>query len=187
LESITITNEKGRLSKEEIDRMVKEAEDFAAEDEVHRKRIEALNSLSSYVYGLKSQLGDQEGLGGKISDEDKKSILAATKETTDWIDENGQSASIDELEEKLTGVSRGITSRTFTNFQIQRSKASLHPSPPSFTRKLDLAVKMIYLLRTTSYECIEYIILMFCAWRPSLDPPQPNRLNELRNMVMYGC
>jgi heat shock protein 5 len=104
IESITITNEKGRLSQEEIDRMVKEAEEFATEDELHRKRIEALNGLSSFVYGLKSQLGDQEGLGGKLSDEDKKMVLATTKETIAWIDENGQSASVEELEEKLAGM-----------------------------------------------------------------------------------
>jgi heat shock protein 5 len=103
-ESITITNEKGRLSQEEIDRMVREAEEFASDDEAQRKRIEALNSLSSFVYGLKTQLGDQEGLGGKISDEDKKTILAAVKDTTDWIEENGQTASVEDLEEKLTEV-----------------------------------------------------------------------------------
>jgi endoplasmic reticulum chaperone BiP len=102
-ESITITNEKGRLSQEEIDRMVAEAEKFASEDEAQRKRIEALNSLSSFVYGLKTQLGDQEGLGGKISDDDKKTLLATIKDTTDWIDENGSSASVEDLEEKLTG------------------------------------------------------------------------------------
>ena len=64
-ESITITNEKGRLSKEEIERMIKEAEDFASEDEASRARIEALNSLSSFVYSLKAQLGDQEGLAAR--------------------------------------------------------------------------------------------------------------------------
>ena len=103
-ESITITNEKGRLSQEEIDRMVAEAEKFASEDEAQRKRIEALNSLSSFVYGLKTQLSDQEGLGGKISDSDKTSLLSTIKETTDWIDENGSSASVEDLEEKLAGL-----------------------------------------------------------------------------------
>ncbi|PBK92560.1 HSP70-domain-containing protein [Armillaria gallica] len=103
-ESITITNEKGRLSQEEIDRMVAEAEKFASEDEAQRKRIEALNSLSAFVYGLKSQIGDQEGLGGKISDEDKKTILDAVKDTTDWLDEYGSSATEEDLEEKLTEV-----------------------------------------------------------------------------------
>ncbi len=47
--------------------MVKEAEEFASEDEAQRKRIEALNSLSSFVFGLKTQLADKEGLGGKVA------------------------------------------------------------------------------------------------------------------------
>jgi len=103
-QQITIENNKGRLTQEEIERMVREAEEFASEDEAQRKRIEALNSLSGFVFGLKSQLGDQEGLGGKISDEDKKTILAAVKETSDWIDANGQTASAEDLEEKLSEV-----------------------------------------------------------------------------------
>ncbi|QRW13851.1 heat shock protein HSP70 family protein [Ceratobasidium sp. AG-Ba] len=103
-ESITITNEKGRLSQEEIDRMVREAEEFAAEDEAQRKRIEALNGLQNFIWGLKSQLGDQEGLGGKVDEEDKKTILATVKETTDWLEENGQSATSEDLEEKLQEV-----------------------------------------------------------------------------------
>ncbi|TFK47237.1 heat shock protein 70 [Heliocybe sulcata] len=116
-ESITITNEKGRLSQDEIERMVKEAEEFAADDEAQRKRIEALNSLSSFVYGLRSQVTDSEGLGGKLADADKKKILAAVKETTDWIDENGQSASAEDLEEKLTEVQsvvNPITSKLYS-------------------------------------------------------------------------
>lgn len=84
--------------------MVAEAEKFAAEDESSRKRIEALNALSAFVYGLRSQVTDSEGLGGKISDEDKKTILDAVKETTDWLDENGASATEEDLEEKLAGM-----------------------------------------------------------------------------------
>ncbi|KAG1744652.1 heat shock protein 70 family [Suillus paluster] len=116
-ESITITNEKGRLSKEDIERMVREAEDFASEDEANRKRIESLNALSTFVYGLKSQLGDQSGLGGKISDDDKKTILAAIKEATEWIDDNGQSATTEEFEEKLSeiqSVVSPITSKLYS-------------------------------------------------------------------------
>ncbi|GLB44653.1 putative heat shock protein 70 family protein [Lyophyllum shimeji] len=125
-ESITIKNEKGRLSQEEIDRMVAEAEKFAEEDEAQRKRIEALNSLSSFVYGLKTQLGDQEGLGGKISDDDKKTILATVKETTDWIDEHGSSASVEDLEEKLAevqGVVNPITSKLYSSGDSSSSSA----------------------------------------------------------------
>ncbi|KAG0707143.1 heat shock protein 70 family [Suillus ampliporus] len=116
-ESITITNEKGRLSKEDIERMVREAEDFASEDEFNRKRIESLNALSSFVYGLKSQLGDQTGLGGKIDDDDKKTILAAIKEATEWIDDNGQSATTEDFEEKLSeiqSVVSPITSKLYS-------------------------------------------------------------------------
>ena len=103
-ESITITNEKGRLTQEEIDRMVAEAEEFAAEDEAQKKRIEALNSLSSYVYGLKTQLGDSDGLGGKLDSDDKRTLLDAIKDTTEWIDSEGQSAPADDLEEKLQEI-----------------------------------------------------------------------------------
>lgn len=84
--------------------MVADAEKFASEDEAQRKRIEALNSLSAFVYGLKTQVNDAEGLGGKIDASDKKVILDTVKETTDWIDENGASASAEDLEEKLAGT-----------------------------------------------------------------------------------
>jgi len=84
--------------------MVAEAEKFAAEDEAQRKRIEALNSLSSFVYGLKNQVTDSEGLGAKLDDDDKKTILDAVKEATEWIDENGSTASVEDLEEKLAGM-----------------------------------------------------------------------------------
>lgn len=82
--------------------MVQEAEQFASEDEAPRKHIEALNNLSLFVYGLMGQLADQEGLGGKINDANKQTILATVKETTEWINENGQTASTEDLE-KLTG------------------------------------------------------------------------------------
>lgn len=115
-ESITITNEKGRLSQEDIDRMVAEAEEFAAEDEAQKKRIEALNSLSSYVYGLKTQVNDADGLGGKLDDEDKKTLLDMVKETTEWIDENGATASAEDLEDKLQeaqNVANPITAKLY--------------------------------------------------------------------------
>jgi len=102
-ESITITNEKGRLSQEDIERMVREAEELASEDEAQRKRIEALNALSSFVFGLRAQLNDSEGLGSKLSSEDKSALEKIVKDTGDWIDENGSSATVEDLEEKLQG------------------------------------------------------------------------------------
>ena len=73
-ESITITNEKGRLSQDEIDRMVAEAEKFAEEDKATREKIEARNGLENYSFNLKNQVNDEEGLGGKIDDEDKETV-----------------------------------------------------------------------------------------------------------------
>lgn len=76
-----------------------------------------MNSLSSFVYGLKTQLGDEEGLGGKLSDDDKKKILDTIKHTTDWIDENGSNATSEELEEKLQEVQsvvNPITSKLYS-------------------------------------------------------------------------
>lgn len=73
-ESITITNDKGRLTQEEIDRMVAEAEKYAEEDKATRERIEARNGLENYAFSLKNQVNDAEGLGGKISDEEKETV-----------------------------------------------------------------------------------------------------------------
>lgn len=83
MESITIINEKGRLFLEEIECMVRETEEFAAEDDSNRKRIKSLNGLSTFVCSLKNQLGNNEGLGGKVGDDDKKTILDTIKETTE--------------------------------------------------------------------------------------------------------
>ncbi|CAE6464300.1 unnamed protein product [Rhizoctonia solani] len=108
--SIAIANEKRRLSHEEIERM----------------RIEALNGLRNFVWGLKSQLGDQEGLGGKISDEDKKTILATVKETTDWIEENGQNATTEDPKEKLQEVQAVINPITGKLYGSCLLKSRLH-------------------------------------------------------------
>ncbi|KAG9885663.1 hsp70-like protein C, partial [Aureobasidium melanogenum] len=70
-ESITITNDKGRLSAEEIERMVEEAEKYAEEDKATRQRIESRNGLENYAFSLKNQVNDEDGLGGKIDEDDK--------------------------------------------------------------------------------------------------------------------
>ncbi|KAF9876364.1 78 kda glucose-regulated protein precursor [Colletotrichum karsti] len=115
-ESITITNDKGRLTQEEIDRMVEEAEKYAEEDKATRERIEARNGLENYAFSLKNQVNDDEGLGGKIDDEDKETILEAVKETTSWLEENGATATTEDLEEqkeKLSNVAYPITSKMY--------------------------------------------------------------------------
>lgn len=81
-ETITITNDKGRLTQEEIDRMVAEAEKYAEEDKATRERIEARNGLENYAFNLKNQVNDEDGLGGKIDDEDKESVSLNSQVTT---------------------------------------------------------------------------------------------------------
>lgn len=115
-ESITITNDKGRLSAEEIERMVEEAEKYAEEDKANRERIEARNGLENYAYSLKNQVNDENGLGGKIDEEDKESILDAVKEATEWLEENAGEATaedFDEQKEKLSNVAYPITSKLY--------------------------------------------------------------------------
>lgn len=73
-ETITITNDKGRLTQEEIDRMVAEAEMYAEEDKATRERIEARNNLENYAFSLKNQVQDEDGMGGKIDEEDKEAV-----------------------------------------------------------------------------------------------------------------
>ncbi|KAF8893950.1 heat shock protein 70 family [Infundibulicybe gibba] len=100
--SVTIKNDMGRLSAEDIERMILDAETFAVEDELIRKKVETWNSLSSYVSNLMSQLADEEGLGGKINEGDKKLVYDAASEQREWIEQYGQDADTRELEERLT-------------------------------------------------------------------------------------
>lgn len=103
-EKITITNDKGRLSQEEIERMVQEAEEFAEEDKKVRDKIEARNALENYVYSMKNTLTDTEkGVADKISDEDKEVIEKALEDANEWLDDN-QEAEKEDFEEKLKEV-----------------------------------------------------------------------------------
>ncbi|KAH7040356.1 heat shock protein 70 family [Microdochium trichocladiopsis] len=115
-ESITITNDKGRLTQEEIERMVAEAEKFAEEDKATRERIEARNGLENYAFNLKNQVNDEDGLGGKIDEDDKETLLDAVKETIDWLEENSAEATAEDFEEqkeKLSNVAYPITSKMY--------------------------------------------------------------------------
>merc|ERR1719281_2179790 len=103
-EKITITNDKGRLSQEEIERMVSEAEEFAEEDKKVREKIEARNALENYVYSMKNTLSDGEkGVADKIGDEDKEAVEKAIEEANEWLDDN-QDAEKEDFEEKLKEV-----------------------------------------------------------------------------------
>merc|ERR1711988_1237259 len=99
---ITITNDKGRLSKEDIEKMVNEAEKYKAEDEKQRERISAKNGLESYCFNMKSTM-DEEKVKSAISDSDKKKVEDKCDECIKWLDAN-QMAEKDEYEEKQKEV-----------------------------------------------------------------------------------
>lgn len=99
-QKITITSDKGRLSEEDIERMVKEAEENAEEDRIARERVDARNHLESYLYGLRNSLVD---LKGKISEEDEQAISKSVTEALNWMDDH-PAATKDEYDNKRTEV-----------------------------------------------------------------------------------
>uniref|UniRef100_A0A7S1BXC5 Uncharacterized protein n=2 Tax=Corethron hystrix TaxID=216773 RepID=A0A7S1BXC5_9STRA len=108
-EKITITAEKGRLSQEDIDRMVREAEEFADEDKKVKERIDSRNGLESYLYNLKNTLDDDEK-SASISAEDKKELTDAVDEALDWLEENPEAdkEDYDEKQKEIEQVSGPI-------------------------------------------------------------------------------
>merc|ERR1711865_83831 len=115
-EKITITAEKGRLTDEEIERMVQEAEEYAEEDAKMKDRVDKRNGLEGYAYSLRNSLTDEEkGVADKIDDEDKETLEEAIKEVLDWLDDN-QEADAEEYEEKqkeLEGIANPIMQKVY--------------------------------------------------------------------------
>merc|ERR1711896_36552 len=111
---ITITNEKGRLSQAEIDRMVNEAEKYRAEDEANKSKVEAKNGLENYCFTMRNTL-QEEKLKDKFEPGDKDKIEAAVKDALDWLDKN-QLAEKDEFEAKqkeLEGIVNPIMMKVY--------------------------------------------------------------------------
>ncbi|POV97558.1 hypothetical protein PSTT_14957 [Puccinia striiformis] len=106
VESITITNDKGRLSQDDIDRMVKEAAEFADQDEALKKKIESRNAFENFIYTIKNQLADKDGMGAEI------------KKAQEWMDENTTTATAEEFDEQreaLQAVISPITSKLYAS------------------------------------------------------------------------
>lgn len=114
-EKITITNDQNRLSPEDIERMVNDAEKFADEDKKVKEKVESRNEMESYAYSLKNQIGDKDKLGGKLNEEDKAAIEKAVEEAISWM-ESHQDASVEELKEekkKLEDIATPIVSKIY--------------------------------------------------------------------------
>mmetsp|Transcript_21719 Transcript_21719/g.33464 ORF Transcript_21719/g.33464 Transcript_21719/m.33464 type:complete len:656 (-) Transcript_21719:39-2006(-) len=99
-ETITITNDQGRLTKEEIDKMISDSEKYADEDKAIKEKIDAKNQFENYIYQMKNSVDDKEKLAEKLSDDDKSTIKDALSDASDWLNANSD-AEKDDFEDKL--------------------------------------------------------------------------------------
>jgi len=112
---ITITNDTGRLSAEQIKKMVSDAEKYKEEDEKHSQRTSAKNHLESYAYSMRNTINDNK-VGSKLSAEDKKNLEAAINDAVKWIEKNADKATKEEIEEKtkaLEGLANPIIAKIY--------------------------------------------------------------------------
>ena len=105
-EKIVVTNDSGRLSKEEIERMLKEAKEFEEQDKITKERIDAKSSFENYIYSMKNTVEDKEkGIGAKLTEDEKETIGNALKEAQDWLNAN-QEAEKDEYDSHLKDLQK---------------------------------------------------------------------------------
>jgi len=104
-ETISITNDKGRLTPEEIERMIKEAEQFADEDKLIKERIDAKHSLQNYIHTMRNTIEDKDKLADKLDQDDKNTIADAIAEAEDWLNSNDEAARED-YDEQLKDLQR---------------------------------------------------------------------------------
>merc|ERR1719371_25809 len=117
-EKITITNDKGRLTEDQIEKMIKEAEQFADEDKKVKERVDAKNAFDGYLHSMRSAVegsGENKGLSEKLDSEEKEKIMDALKDGQSWIDSNPE-ADAEEVKEKhkeIEGICAPIISKYY--------------------------------------------------------------------------
>jgi heat shock protein 5 len=128
-QSITITADQTRLNAEEVEKMVKNAEQFAEADKAAKEQIEAKVSLESYAYNTKAQIKDKEKLGKHITDEDAAAINKAADEAIAWLASNAEASKedIDEQKDSLEGVINPIITKLYQKMGSEGGSAK----PPS--------------------------------------------------------
>jgi len=115
-EKITITADKGRLDSDEIDRLVKEAEEFAEEDKLFVKKQEAKNKLEGFAYNMKNTLDE---VADKIDEEERDAMDMAVTEAIEWYDANPD-ADLEEYQEKLSSL-EAVCNPIITKIYQQRT------------------------------------------------------------------
>ena len=134
-EAITITNDQNRLTPDDIERMIQDAERFAEDDKLLKDRVDAKNELESYTYSLKNQVKDEEKLGSKLSESEKQEILKAVEAAIEWLDTNSD-ADTEELKAKkkeVEDVANPIITRLY-----EQAGGGAGGAPPPDTEKDEL-------------------------------------------------
>jgi molecular chaperone DnaK (HSP70) len=123
-QSLTITSEKGRLSEEEIERMVREAEEFAEQDAAERDKVQARNSLEAYLYNLKNSINDT--LEGKLNEEDKTTLSKTVEDALVWMEDHpgAEKAEYDEKQKEVEQVANPILKRAYESSNTSSSTPS---------------------------------------------------------------
>merc|ERR1719420_2927566 len=117
LESLTITSEKGRLSEEEIERMVAEAEEFAEQDNIEKEKIQSKNELEAYLYNLKNSVNDDDagGLKGKLSPDDEATLSQTIEDGLVWLEDHpsADKEDYDGKQKEIEQISNPILKRAY--------------------------------------------------------------------------
>ena len=115
-QKITITSDKGRLSEEEIERMVREAEENAEADKASKDNVEAKNQLESYLYSLRNTL-KEEGMKAKLSEDDQEKVNTAVTEALTWLESNltATKAEYDEKRAEVEAIASPIMTKAYAS------------------------------------------------------------------------
>merc|ERR1711981_571670 len=124
--SITITSEKGRLSDDEIERMVNEAELYSEQDKAEKEKIEARNGLEGYLYNLKNSLSD--GVGDKMSGNDKGTFSSVIESALKWLEENPNDEKVqcDDKQKEVESVVNPILKKAYSASTNSHSKTDIN-------------------------------------------------------------
>jgi heat shock protein 5 len=114
-ETISITNDKGRLTKEEIEKMIADAEKFADEDKAIKEKIDAKHSLQNYIFSMRNTIEDKDKLAEKLDEDDKSTISDALTEAEDWLNANddAEKDDFDEHMKELQSVCDPIIAKVY--------------------------------------------------------------------------
>merc|ERR1711970_437113 len=132
-QKITIKNDQNKLSKEEIDRLVQDAEKYKQDDENQLKRVQAKNSLETYAYGVKSALSDSKN----VSEDKKKPVLEKVDEVLKWLDNNqtAEQEEFDDRKKELEGICGPIMMEMHSGASAEASGGDPNNNKPAAEKK----------------------------------------------------